>query len=44
MHLWYKYYGLFVRIYKVICSKLAGGKQVLNHVLIANVTIVRHNP
>ncbi|KAK2176283.1 hypothetical protein NP493_673g02036 [Ridgeia piscesae] len=51
MHLWYKYYGLLVRMYitshKVIYRKLIRGKQVLRHVLIASVnhvTVVRHNP
>ena len=51
-HLWYKYYGLFVRMYitsqpSYLSHILTRGKQVSKHVLIESVnhvTVVRHNP
>ena len=50
-HLWYKYYGLFVRIYVTsqqnYLSQINTYKQVLRHILMASVNhviVVRHNP
>ena len=51
-HLWYKYYGLFVRMYitsqqSYLSQINTRGKQLLRHILIASVnhvTVVCHNP
>ncbi|KAK2173328.1 hypothetical protein NP493_884g04000 [Ridgeia piscesae] len=50
-HLWYKYYGVFVRIYitsqQSYLSQINTRQKVLRHVLRAivnHVTILRHNP